>query len=255
MIISNVYTSAVIHSTKTTKDQVNFFAVSTRQYKNSAGETVSSPIIWKVNYKPRDPEEVHLFKKGANIVFEGSLAGDYSEYNGNLSANGPVVEFNKNDEPVAYLSVTADRVTFPGQSDLSQFVFVGNLGRDAEARYTTSGKLIIGMSLAVNRSEPDGTKYTDWIRLSWFAKFGEEVLKEKLAQLTKGKGLIVRCIPSLDEKGMVKTWGARDGSTRASWEFTVLGFQFCGGGKNGNGTLPDGAIQEPADDDLEDIPF
>ena len=59
-----------------------------------------------------------------------------------------------------------------------KIMFIGNLGRDPEMRYTPNGKPVTQFSVAVSHSKPDGQggwvdEGTDWYRVSVFGDRAE----------------------------------------------------------------------------------
>lgn len=121
--------------------------------------------------------------------------------------------------------------------------FAGRIGRDAELRYTQSGKQVAGFSLAVDERR-GGEKSTLWIDCSIW---GERA--EKLAgYLSKGTSVAVA-----GEVG-VRTYEKRDGGMTASLTLNVRELTLLGGG----GEREERPARAPvrADEPLEDeIPF
>ena len=64
---------------------------------------------------------------------------------------------------------------------MNSFQFTGNLGNQAEQRYTGNGDSIVSFSVAVKSGYGDKA-ITTWVRCSMFGKMGESVLP----YLTKG---------------------------------------------------------------------
>jgi single-strand DNA-binding protein len=60
---------------------------------------------------------------------------------------------------------------------LNRVQLIGNLGKDPETRYTTSGKKVCNFSLAVDRrwksSEGEIKESTDWFNLEAWGRLGE----------------------------------------------------------------------------------
>ena len=68
----------------------------------------------------------------------------------------------------------------------SKIMFIGNLGRDPEMRYTPNGKPVTQFSVAVSHSKPDGQggwvdEGTDWFRVSVFGDRAERAAYEARA--------------------------------------------------------------------------
>ena len=72
---------------------------------------------------------------------------------------------------------------------LNRVQLIGNLGKDPETRYTTSGKKVCNFSLAVDRrwksSEGEIKESTDWFNLEAWGRLGE------FCQQYLGKGRLV----------------------------------------------------------------
>lgn len=101
---------------------------------------------------------------------------------------------------------------------MNQAHFAGRIGRPAELRHTPNGKAVAGFSLAVDERK-GGEKSTLWIDCS---VWGDRA--EKLAgYLTKGT-----CIAVAGEVG-VRTYEARDGSTRSTLTCNVRELTMLGG--------------------------
>ena len=97
-----------------------------------------------------------------------------------------------------------------------KIMFIGNLGRDPEMRYTPNGKPVTQFSVAVSHSKPDGQggwvdEGTDWFRVSVFGDRAERAAE----QLRKGTKVFV--------EGRFKTreFEGRDGQKRTSLEITA----------------------------------
>lgn len=129
-------------------------------------------------------------------------------------------------------------------------VLVGNVGRDAELRYTQGGIAVCDFSLAVNKKWKDanGTehKQTTWYRVACWRRTAEVV-----AQYVK-KGDMV-----LVESDTLKAsaYTAQDGTLRASLDVTANTVRFLSGKSDGNGgdnRQPDNVTNFPNEND---IPF
>ena len=101
---------------------------------------------------------------------------------------------------------------------MNQAFFAGRLGRDSELRHTGAGTAVLGFSIAVDMVRK-GEKSTLWVDASIW---GDRA--EKLAgYLTKGT-----CIAVAGEVG-VRTYEARDGSTRSTLTCSVRELTLLGG--------------------------
>ena len=156
----------------------------------------------------------------------------------------------------------------------SKIMFIGNLGRDPEMRYTPNGKPVTQFSVAVSHSKPDGQggwvdEGTDWFRVSVFGDRAERAAE----QLRKGNKVFV------EGRFKSREFEGKDGEKRTSLDVisdNVISLQARGQNDDG-GTftgapsrpaLPRAAVaafsgggggggsRPPADDtDLDDLPF
>lgn len=106
-------------------------------------------------------------------------------------------------------------------------VIVGNVGRDAEMRYTPSGVPVTSFSIAVNRrwnnASGEQQEKTTWFRVTCWRKLAETAAQ----YVKKGKLLLV--------EGEVEAaaYTDRDGSARGTLELTATTFKFLGGRSEG----------------------
>ena len=136
-----------------------------------------------------------------------------------------------------------------------KILLVGNLGRDPEMRYLTSGAAVTNFSMATSEkwTGQDGTQQerTIWWRVSVFGKAGEACNE----YLKKGSKVLVEGRMNADAKGNPRTYKRNDGETAASFEVTALTVKFLstrgegGGGQGGPGLME----HDPADE--AEIPF
>lgn len=144
---------------------------------------------------------------------------------------------------------------------LNQVTLVGNLGKDAELRYTTGGAAVATLNLATTESwtDKEGQKQekTEWHRIVVWGKTAESLQE----YLTKGKQICV--VGSLQ----TRKW-EKDGVTRYTTEIKAHRVQLLGGGSGGGGSrrrdevggdnVADMPMDEPSTDapiDDSDIPF
>src|SRR5215212_10004043 len=146
---------------------------------------------------------------------------------------------------------------------VNKVILVGNLGRDAELRYTPGGAAVATLNMATTETWNDksGQKQekTEWHRVVFWGKVAESLTE----YLTKGKQVYV--------EGRLETrqWNDKDGNKRYTTEIkgdkiVLLG----GGGQRGSGMSRGGgeesmgggqpshgsdAAETPLTDD--DIPF
>jgi single-strand DNA-binding protein len=142
---------------------------------------------------------------------------------------------------------------------VNKVILVGNLGRDAELRYTPGGAAVATLNLATTEvwNDKGGQRQekTEWHRVVLWGKQAESLQE----YLTKGKQIYV------EGRLQTRQWDDKDGNKRYTTEIkadriTLLG----GGGGGGRGASMDrgaaamshGADEppmEPITDD--DIPF
>ena len=95
---------------------------------------------------------------------------------------------------------------------LNKVLLIGNLGRDAELRYTSSGTAVATLNLATTETwkDKDGEKQekTEWHRIIVWGKTAD-ALKN---YLVKGKQILV------EGKLQTRKWDDKDGVTRYTTE-------------------------------------
>ena len=132
-------------------------------------------------------------------------------------------------------------------------IVVGNVGRDAEMRYTPSGAAVAFFSVATNReytaSSGEKVKETVWFRVSAWGKQAEvcnQFVKKGMKVLVEGR-------LNADENGGPRIWTAKDGSPRSSFEVTAGTVRFLSqrGEYESNDQQDAGDMLPPEDD----IPF
>ena len=142
---------------------------------------------------------------------------------------------------------------------VNKVILVGNLGRDAELRYTPGGAAVATLNLATtevwNDKNQQRQEKTEWHRVVLWGKQAESLQE----YLTKGKQIYV------EGRLQTRQWDDKDGNKRYTTEIkadriTLLGGG-GGGGRGGGGGMDRGASHgggdeppmEPITDD--DIPF
>jgi single-strand DNA-binding protein len=143
---------------------------------------------------------------------------------------------------------------------LCKLMFIGNLGRDPEMRYTPSGRPVTQFTVAVNQSTKnqqtgEWTEETDWFRVSVWGDRAERVAE----QLRKGNRVFV--------EGRFKTreFEGQDGQKRVSLDVTadnVISLEKRSREEDGAMAEPAGAPRPAAapaarydESDLDDLPF
>ena len=120
---------------------------------------------------------------------------------------------------------------------------IGNVGKDAEMRYTPSGVPVTSFSVAVNKVlvDADGVKTE---KVKWFRVTCRRKLAEITAQYVK-KGSPVFVKGEVDASSFTD----REGAARASLELTAAKVQFLGG-RDGEGDDGSRGGSDPAENDL-----
>ena len=117
---------------------------------------------------------------------------------------------------------------------VNKVILVGNLGRDAELRYTPGGAAVATLNMATTEvwNDKAGGKQekTEWHRVVFWGKVAESLTE----YLTKGKQVYV--------EGRLETrqWNDKDGNKRYTTEIkgdkiVLLGSAGGGGGRSGGG--------------------
>jgi single-strand DNA-binding protein len=142
-----------------------------------------------------------------------------------------------------------------GSRSHNRIILIGNLGRDADIRYTPAGKAVASTSLAIDdpaKKNPDGGPATEWYRLKIWGKTAES-LKQFLV---RGKQVYV------EGRLSIQTWTDREGHNRYTPEVTVdrvllLGSAGAQGAAAAEHAAPavDEAEQTPEEITEDDIPF
>jgi len=126
---------------------------------------------------------------------------------------------------------------------LNQITLLGNLGTDAEMRFTQSGIPVTHFDLAVNRVWTDdaGEKQekTVWVRVTCWRKLAETCGEH----LSKGRQVLV--IGELEE---ASAFIDKEGNARASNEVTARRVVFLGGGNGDASAETDAAGSVAADE-------
>ena len=128
-------------------------------------------------------------------------------------------------------------------ASINKVILIGNLGRDPEVRYTTSGAAICNLTIATSRNWKDKTsgekvEETEWHRVVFYDRLAEiagEYLK-------KGRSVYV--------EGRLKTrkWTDKDGVEKYTTEVIAENMQMLGGreGMGGGGAPAARSAAAPA---------
>ena len=106
-------------------------------------------------------------------------------------------------------------------------IVVGNVGKDAEMRYTPSGAAVSSFSVATNRqytqANGEQVKETVWFRVSAWGKQAEvchQFVKKGMKVLVEGR------LTADNETGGPRIWQDKDNNPRASYEVTAQTVRF-----------------------------
>ncbi len=151
---------------------------------------------------------------------------------------------------------------------VNKVILVGNLGKDPEVRYTTSGAAVSSVSIATTSAWKDKSgeqqESTEWHNLVFFGRLGEVVGE----YLKKGSQIYA------EGRLQTRKWQDKEGHDRYTTEVVVNDMQMLGGrGEGGGGGFKQAppaaaasssssaaassatAAKAPADDFDDDIPF
>ena len=124
-------------------------------------------------------------------------------------------------------------------------IIAGNVGQDAEMRFTPSGQAVASFSVATNReytlTSGEKKKETIWFRISAWGKQAEicqQYVKKGMKVLVEG-----RLTP--DDYGNPRVWTGKDGVAKANFEVTSSIIRFLSSR---------GDYQEAPEKDAGDIP-
>ncbi|AHG63150.1 single-stranded DNA-binding protein [Advenella mimigardefordensis] len=132
---------------------------------------------------------------------------------------------------------------------INVWTFTGNIGRDAEQRFTPAGDSIVSFPVATQAGFGEKA-ITTWARCSIFGKRGDSVLP----YLNKGQQVAV------SGELAAREWENKDGIKQTSIEVRVNDLQLIGKRDDGQQQAPQQRQQAPAKpsggaDEMSDIPF
>jgi len=132
---------------------------------------------------------------------------------------------------------------------INKVILIGNLGRDPEIRYTTSGQAVANFTLATTegRTSKDGDKqeYTEWHRIVAWGRLAE-ICGE---YLSKGKMIYV--------EGSLRTrsWEDKEGKTRWTTEVIARNMQMLSPAGSKPDSPPDRSDRNSDDFELDEDSF
>ena len=124
-------------------------------------------------------------------------------------------------------------------ASLNKVMLIGNLGKDPEVRYTTSGQAVASFNLATSEKfknkSGDWEERTEWHRVTLWGKLAE-IAGEYLA---KGKTVYI------EGRLQTRKWTDRDGNDKYTTEIVGDKMQMLGG-KGDSGSSSGGGARRPA---------
>ncbi len=132
---------------------------------------------------------------------------------------------------------------------VNKVMLIGNLGRDPEIRYTTSGQAVANFTLATTEKYTnkagDKQEDTEWHRIVAWGRLAE-ICGE---YLTKGRMVYI--------EGSIRTrsWEDKEGNTKWTTEIVARNMQMLGSSGGRSESSSTAAEKIPADFDIEDDSF
>jgi single-strand DNA-binding protein len=122
---------------------------------------------------------------------------------------------------------------------VNKVILVGNLGRDAELRYTPGGAAVATLSMATTETWNDKSgqrqEKTEWHRVVLWGKSAESLAE----YLTKGKQIYI------EGRLQTRQWDDKDGNKRYTTEIRGDRVVLLGGG-GGRGQMSRGGMTDEA---------
>ena len=133
---------------------------------------------------------------------------------------------------------------------VNKVILVGNLGRDAEVRYTQGGTAVATLNMATtevwnDKQSGQRQERTEWHRVVVWGRQAE-TLQE---YLLRGRQIYV------EGRLQTREWEGQDGQKRYTTEVVAQDVQFLDSRPGGGGPREDGQAAPPADLQPEDVPF
>jgi single-strand DNA-binding protein len=124
---------------------------------------------------------------------------------------------------------------------VNKVILVGNLGRDAELRYTPGGAAVATLNMATtevwNDKSGQRQEKTEWHRVVLWGKTAESLSE----YLTKGKQIYI------EGRLQTRQWDDKDGNKRYTTEIRSDRVVLLGGGSGGRGGPASGGERSGAD--------
>jgi single-strand DNA-binding protein len=127
---------------------------------------------------------------------------------------------------------------------VNKVILVGNLGRDAELRYTPGGAAVATLNMATtevwNDKAGQRQEKTEWHRIVLWGKPAESLTE----YLTKGKQVYI------EGRLQTRQWDDKDGNKRYTTEIRGDKIVLLGGGGSGGGGQRGGAMSRGGEDSM-----
>ena len=124
-------------------------------------------------------------------------------------------------------------------ASLNKVMLIGNLGKDPEVRYTTSGQAVASFNLATSEKfknkSGEQEERTEWHRVTLWGKLAE-IAGEYLA---KGRTVFI------EGRLQTREWTDRDGNKRYTTEIVGDRMQMLGGKGEGGSSSGGGGTRRP----------
>ncbi len=134
--------------------------------------------------------------------------------------------------------------------NFEQTIIVGNVGRDAELRYTQSGTAVSDFSVAVTSSWTDTGTGEKREKTSWYRVTAWRGLAEVVGKYVK-KGMSVMVVGTVEANAYM----GNDGEPKASLDITARDIQFLNRADGNGNSNQDSTQYEGAGSNTVDIPF
>jgi single-strand DNA-binding protein len=234
------------------EDGLLFQLGSVNTFIDSTEERVTQVSLYDVALRnPVGKRLADVVKHDVRVALVGELFGR-ADSKGNVYPRIDVEGVPHLDIETYNLNILSipDMPEFEGCTDLQAVVVAGNLGKDADMRYTTEAVPVSGGSIAANTKKGDEKK-TYWFNWSAWRNLAEIAVK----WFTRGKFLIFLGRFTLNpETGRPRTWTTQEGDVRSGYEITVDSFGF-GSGKGGDGNGGLEPMYQAQENEQEVIPF
>src|SRR5688572_6285783 len=129
-------------------------------------------------------------------------------------------------------------------------IIVGNVGKDAEMRYTPTGQAVTSFTVATNRTytaKDEEVKETCWFRVTTWGKQAEIMNR----YVKKGMKVLVEGLLVPDKAtGSPKVYKKQDGTSGASYEVNASTVRFLSSVSSAEASSFEHGSELPVEDDL-----